>query len=449
MKYKDFKEKIFKQAKAAGFSEAELYRNRNSSIDLRVFKGEVDHYSLNDDDGIGFRGIYQGKMGFSYTESISETEIDFLVNKAKENAVIVDKEEGIIFSEKAEYKELNIESDDFGEISPDDKIELLKKAEKAAYDYDDRIEVVNYCMYSDMMLEEAMDNTAELELSNKSQLAYMFISVVAADKADKKSSGKVVVKRKFADFDPVVLAEEVAEEAVSLLGASSIKSGDYSVLLRHDVAGDLLQTFASTLSAENVQKGLSLFEGKLDKKVAVTDLTLIDDPFMEEGFRSTPFDSEGYPTRRKEIIKDGILTTYLYNLKAAARDGVESTGNAFRSSHKSSVGISPTNLYIEQGQTSYDQLKKMKERILLVTDITGLHAGANQVSGDFSLSAEGFLLEDGEIIKPVEQITISGNFIELLKDVIGIGDDLEMGSPGSGHIGSPSLLIGSLSVGGN
>jgi len=125
-------------------------------------KGKFDHYSLNDDDGIGFRGIYQGKMGFSYTESISETEIDFLVNKAKENAVIVDKEEGIIFSEKAEYKELNIESDDFGEISPDDKIELLKKAEKAAYDYDDRIEVVNYCMYSDMMLEEAMDNTASL-----------------------------------------------------------------------------------------------------------------------------------------------------------------------------------------------------------------------------------------------------------------------------------------------
>ena len=449
MEYKEFKKKIFEKAKAAGFSEVELYRNRNSSIDLRVFKGEVDHYSLNDDDGIGFRGIYQGKMGFSYTESISEEEIDFLVNKAKENAEIVDKEEGVIFTEKAEYQELNIISDDFSEINPDDKIELLKNAEQAAYDYDDRIEVVNYCMYSDMMLEEVMDNTAELELSNNSQLAYMYLSVLAADETDKKSSGKVVVKRKFAEFDPVELAEEVAKEAVSLLGASSIKSGDYPVLLRRDVAGDLLQTFASTLSAENVQKGLSLFEGKLDDKVAVDDLTLIDDPFMEEGFRSTPFDSEGYPTRKKEIIKNGILTTYLYNLKAAAREGVKSTGNAFRSSHKSSVGIAPTNLYIEPGQTSYDQLKKMKERILLVTDITGLHAGANQVSGDFSLSAEGFLLEDGEIIKPVEQITISGNFIELLKDVIGIGDDLEMGSPGSGHIGSPSLLIGSLSVGGN
>lgn len=449
MEYRDFKEKIFKQAKAVGFSEVELYRNRNSSIDLRVFKGEVDHYSLNDDDGIGFRGIYQGKMGFSYTESISESEIDFLVNKAKENAEIVDKEEGIIFSEKAEYKELNLESDDFSEISPDDKIELLKKAEKAAYDYDDRIEVVNYCMYSDMMLEEVMDNTAELELSNNSQLAYMFLSVVAADETDKKSSGKVVVKRKFADFDPVALAEEVAREAVSLLGASSIESGDYPVLLRYDVAGDLLQTFASTLSAENVQKGLSLFEGKLEEKVAVDDLTLIDDPFMKEGFRSTPFDSEGYPTRRKEIIKDGILTTYLYNLKAAARDGVESTGNAFRGSHKSSVGIAPTNLYIEPGNNSLGRLKKREKETLMITDITGLHAGANQVSGDFSLSAEGFLLEDGEIVKPVEQITVSGNFIELLKDVIGIGDDLEMGSPGRGHIGSPSLLIESLSVGGN
>lgn len=449
MEYRDFKNKIFKQAEAAGFSEFELYRNRNSSIDLRVFKGEVDHYSLNDDDGIGFRGIYQGKMGFAYTESISESEIDFLVNKAKENAEIVDKEEGIIFSEEAEYRELNLESDDFGEISPDAKIELLKKAEKAAYDYDSRVEVVNYCMYSDMMLEEIMDNSGELELSNDSQLAYMFISVVAADESDKKSSSKVVVKRKFADFEPVRLAEEVAKEAVSLLGASSIESGNYPVLLRYDVAGDLLQTFASTLSAENVQKGLSLFEGKLEEKVAVDDLTLIDDPFMKEGFRSTPFDSEGYPTRKKEVIKNGILTTYLYNLKAAARDGVESTGNAFRSSHKSSVGIAPTNLYIEPGNISFNELKKMKEKTLLITDITGLHSGANQVSGDFSLSAEGFLLEEGEIVKPVEQIIISGNFIELLKDVIGIGDDLEMGSPGRGHIGSPSLLIESMAIGGN
>lgn len=449
MEYRDFKNKIFKQAEAAGFSEFELYRNRNSSIDLRVFKGEVDHYSLNDDDGIGFRGIYQGKMGFAYTESISESEIDFLVNKAKENAEIVDKEEGIIFSEMTEYKELNLESDDFGEISPDAKIELLKKAEKAAYDYDSRVEVVNYCMYSDMMLEEIMDNSGELELSNDSQLAYMFISVVAADESDKKSSSKVVVKRKFADFEPVRLAEEVAKEAVSLLGASSIESGNYPVLLRYDVAGDLLQTFASTLSAENVQKGLSLFEGKLEEKVAVDDLTLIDDPFMKEGFRSTPFDSEGYPTRKKEVIKNGILTTYLYNLKAAARDGVESTGNAFRSSHKSSVGIAPTNLYIEPGNISFNELKKMKEKTLLITDITGLHSGANQVSGDFSLSAEGFLLEEGEIVKPVEQIIISGNFIELLKDVIGIGDDLEMGSPGRGHIGSPSLLIESMAIGGN
>jgi len=448
MEYNEFKKKIFKQADAAGFSEVELYRNRNASIDLRVFKGEVDHYSLNDDDGIGFRGIYQGKMGFSYTENISETEIDFLVNKARENAEIVDKEEGIIFSEKAEYKELKIDSDDFGEISPEDKIELLKKAEKAAYDYDDRIEVVNYCMYSDMMLEEVMDNTAELELSNNSQLAYMFLSVVAAAGNDKKSSGKVVVKRKFADFNPVELAEEVAEEAVSLLGASSIASGDYPVLLRHDVAGDLLQTFASTLSAENVQKGLSLFEGKLESRVAVDDLTLIDDPFLEEGFRSTPFDSEGYPTRRKEIIKDGILTTYLYNLKTARKDGVESTGNAYRSSHKSYIDISPSNMYIQPGTTAYEDLISSIEEGVLIIDLQGLHAGANSVSGDFSLSAGGFYIKNGSIARPVEQITIAGNFIDLLQDIEIIGKDFKMGLPGSSHIGSPSLKIKELDVAG-
>ncbi|MGM0419404.1 MAG: TldD/PmbA family protein [Bacillota bacterium] len=448
MKFEEFKDKLFVEAKKVGFSDVELYRNKNSSIDLRVFKGEVDHYALNDDDGFAFRGLYNGKMGYSYTEILAEEELDFLVTKAKENAEIIDKEEGEIYPGADEYPEVNIEHDNFFEISPEDKIELVKELEEAAYAVDDKIEVVNYCLYADLMLEEELASSFGLNLSNISQLAYLYLSVVAAGDRDKKSAGKILVQRKFADFEPHKLAEKVANEAVVKLGAKSIKSGEYPVILRNDVAGDLLETYASTLSAENVQKGLSLFKGKLNRKVGVDNLTLVDDPFYAEGLRTTSFDSEGFPTSKKEVISNGILTTYLYNLKTARRDGVNSTGNAYRGSHKSSVGIAPTNLYIKPGSHSLEQLQQQAGKVLLITDLQGLHSGANAISGDFSLSAEGHLLEDGKMIHPVEQITISGNFLELLQLVVAIGDDLEMGSPGRGHIGSPSLFIEKMAVGG-
>ena len=220
------------------------------------------------------------------------------------------------------------------------------------------------------------------------------------------------------------------------------------MILRRDIAAKFLSTFSSTLSAENVQKGLSLFKDKIGKKVAASDFNLIDDPFLKGGFNSTPFDGEGVATRKKEVIKDGKLTTYLHNLKTAKRAGVESTGNAYRSSHKSSVGIAPTNMYIEEGDYSYEDIIKATDKGIIITEVQGLHSGANTISGDFSLGALGFLVENGEITRAVEQITISGNFIDMIKDIDMIGNDFEMGLPGKGHFGSPSLRIESLDIAG-
>ena len=194
---------------------------------------------------------------------------------------------------------------------------------------------------------------------------------------------------------------------------------------------------------------LSLLKGKLKTKIASDIVTLIDDPLMEKGLASIPFDDEGVATYTKAVIGEGILNTYLYNLKTAKKDGVESTGNASKASYASPIGTSPSNFYIKPGNNDIDELKKLLGKGLLITEVQGLHSGANPVSGDFSLGAKGFLIKNGLIERPVEQITIAGNFYKILLDIVDLGSDLKFGIPsGSSCFGSPSVIVKEMSVAG-
>lgn len=449
MKLKEFKEKLFNKAKKYGFKDIEIFINESESFDLRVFEQDIDHYSINEDEGLSFRGIYKGKMGYAYTEKLDKEAIDMLIENASQNAQIIDKkEEEEIFTGSDNYKELELYNNELTKIEPEEKIDLLKSLEKYALEADDRIESVNRCLYSDMEFNQKIINSNNLNLSFKNNISYLYISVIAKEEDDVRSAGKFQITHDFSEFNPKIIALEAVEEATSLLGATTIKSGTYPVILRNDIAAKILATFSSTFSAENVQKGLSLFVNKLGEKVAADNFNLIDDPFLEDGFNSRPFDGEGVATRKKNIIEKGKLTTYLHNLKTARKDGVETTANAYRSSHKSSVDIAPTNMYIAKGKKSYKELIQSIEDGLIITSVQGLHSGANSISGDFSLGASGYYIKNGKIKRPVEQITISGNFMEMLKDIEIIADDLKMDLPGRGHFGSPSIKIKALDVAG-
>jgi PmbA protein len=250
------------------------------------------------------------------------------------------------------------------------------------------------------------------------------------------------------ELDIKKVAEEGVRKAVSKLDATSYPSGEYKIVFENECAGDLMETFSGIFSAENTQKDLSLLKGKVGEKIASGVVTIIDDPLLEGGYSSCPFDSEGVAGYTKKVVEDGVLKTLLHNLKTAEKEGVKSTGNASKGSYKSSIGISGSNFYIKPGEKSFDDLLEEVGSGLIITDLEGLHSGANGVSGDFSLSAKGFVIEGGKKGHPVEQITISGNFYELLKDIETVGSDLRFGLPGSECIGSPSLVIKSLSVAG-
>ena len=159
-----------------------------------------------------------------------------------------------------------------------------------------------------------------------------------------------------------------------------------------------------------------------------------------------PFDGEGVPTKCKNVVENGVLQTFLYNLMTAKKDGVQTTGNASRGS--ASIGTRVFTFYINKGTMTREELLKKAGDGIYVTGMKGFHAGANAVTGDFSIESEGFLLENGEIGAPVKSFTVAGNFFDLLKQITDVDDELDFGGPGGTRICAPDVLVPGMSIAG-
>ncbi len=437
---------LFKKGKIAGFDDMEVYYQKNKSFNLKIFESEILNYSISEQEGLSFRGLFDKKMGYAYTEKVDETSVDMLVREAKINAEIIDSDdEEFIFEGSKEYREVNNYNPSLEEISTQQKIDIAFELERETKSVDSRVEAIDPCIYSESFSESIIVNSKGLELKDRSNLALLYVGVKVKEGDDIKTSSSYKMTNDFSELNPKEIAKEAVEEGVKMLGAKPIPSGDYRIVLRHDVSADLLESFTSIFSAEAVQKDLSRLKGKLGEQVSNALITIVDDPFRENGVGSTGFDSEGVATKYKKLIDKGVLKTYLHSLKTAKKDGVEPTGNGFKG-YKSTISIGPTNMYIEPSEITFESMISDIERGLMVTEVQGLHSGLNTISGDFSLSALGFLIESGKVGRPVNQITIAGNYFDMLNDVENLASDLEFVMPGV--IGSPSLKIKKLSVAG-
>jgi len=249
-----------------------------------------------------------------------------------------------------------------------------------------------------------------------------------------------LISNDFSDFDIKKISKAIADDALAALGAKPVPSDQYEIVFSNSALATLFSAFQNVFSADAVQKNMSLLKDKLNEKVGSELVTIVDDPFMKKSSRSRSFDDEGVATSYKELIKDGVLNTYLHNLVTAKKDGVKSTGNGFSGS------VSAVNIKMEPGKSTLDEMISSMEEGIFVTDVQGAHAGANAVSGDFSLQAMGYYIKDGKKVRPVALITVAGNFIDLLKDITMVGDDVKMSYYG---ITTPSIKVKSMPVSGS
>lgn len=450
MQLNEFKDKVFAKAKAEGFLEYELYYVDGESFKVNIYKGEIDEYSLNTSIGLSFRGVFNGKMGYSYTEILDNASVEQLVKMAKENATVIDNDdEEFIYDGAGEYAKINSYSEDLAKVSVEEKIKLAMKLEEDTENFSDKVKTVKTCVVVSGEGSNRIINSKGLDVSHKSNVIYAVVIPVAEQDGQVNTGDAFAATNKFEEVDTKLLAKESVEKALSYMGAETISSGKYKVAIKNEVMADILDTFWGVFSSYNVQKQLSLLKDKTGEQIASKKVTIVDDPHRKDGVSSTPFDAEGVPTYKKDVIKEGILQTLLYNLKTAHKDNRKTTGNGSKGSYASTVGISPFNFYISPSEKDFDAIIAGVGDGVLITMVEGLHSGANMVSGDFSLAAKGFNIKTGKLGRAVEQITIAGNFYELLKDIIEVGSDLRFGMPGGDScFGSPTIVVSELSISG-
>lgn len=442
------------ESKTFGFESLELYFESGEQFNVRVFNRDIDTFNLSSGAGVSVRGIFNGKMGYAFTE-ILETQEDLqaLLTACRSNAIINESAlEALLYEPSASDQKIVIEktSATFFEVEPSLKIKALIQLENQLMAKYPEIDRINYNVYSEGKSLVKIRNTFGLDVMYESDMAYVLFGPIVKRGEETRNEFEFGTMRNF-DYNTLEsVAIKATEASISMLGAHAISSGLYRTALRYDAAVSLIEAMSSVFSAEAVEKGLSALKGKLGQVIASDLISFIENPHLKDGLASTPFDSEGVPTRKKRIVDHGVLTTYLHNLRTAKKNGVEPTGNGFKASYKSSVGIAPTNFYVEPGEMTPETLFYDMGEGLLITALDGLHSGLNAISGDFSLSARGYKIEKGYLSTPVTQITVAGNYFEMLKAVRAVANDLKFESVGGNSaFGAPTLDVGVLSISGD
>ena len=255
---------------------------------------------------------------------------------------------------------------------------------------------------------------------------------------------------------PEQVAESAAQKALALLDAVDAPTGRLPVVVGNGFGGVLLhEAVGHGLEADAVQKRASVYAGKVGERLAQPGVLAYDDGRLQNAWGSDGIDDEGTPTRQTTIVEDGVLTSFLYDLLRARKDGVESTGNGRRQSFRHVPVPRMTNTYFAPGEASKDDL--------IASVDSGLYAvsfGGGQVepaTGDFVFGvSEGYLIEGGRVTAPVRGATLVGNGLEALLAVDGIADDLEIATGYCGKagqqvpagVGQPHVRIRELTVGG-
>ena len=447
MNYDLFKEAVFQAAEAQGLKDYELYYMGGESISVSAHQREINRFDNSVSGGACFRCIVDGKMGYASTELLDAEQAGTIVARAVENARTIENTDQVfIHSAGDTYRETG--GQDLPLPAVEAMIPFVLDCQSKAYDADPRVCDGTSSQFAAERVVTRLSNSKGLDLQNVTSFQAGIVGAVLEQDGqrynsyDYRSGTLSQVSRK-------ELARSAVEKAAAIDGAEIAQSGKYAVDLDPEVIADLLSIFCAVFSADQVQKGLSLLKGQEGQEIASPCVTLIDDPFYPGCTVQAGFDGEGVATYTKSVIEGGVLRTFLHNLKTAAKAGVKSTGNAYKSSYAANVSVAPYSFYLKPGELTQEELFAKAGNGIYLTEINGGHAGANAVTGDFSLQSAGFLIEDGKKGKSVRGFTVAGNFFELLKSIEQVGSDLHFEIPsGCTVFGSPSVLVKELSVAG-
>jgi PmbA protein len=417
----------------------EFYITESSKLKSKSKDFEIESVTKSREYGISIKVLKDGKLGFSYTSDPTPWNIKKSVEKALDLMKISTPDENLIFQKPVNTQKVEYYDSYTAEILGDaEKILKAVEIERAIKTRDIRIKNVRECSFSETVFRYSLINSEGVNITEKGTVYTAFASAVAEENSDSQIAWDFTQSRFLKDLDIQFLAEEISGNAVSLLGAVPIETVSIPVLFPPYAFSQILEAFFPAFSGDFLIKGKSFFENRYDTPVAYSGFSLIDNGRLKNGVMTRSFDDEGTPTQKTALIEKGVFKGFLHSLYTATASREKPTGNGYRTSFKDIPSVRPSNFYVETG----DGIKIERESFKVI-EMLGLHT-SNPVTGDFSLGVSGLIIDKSGIVKPVRGVTLSGNFFEMIKNIVQIGDDLRF----YGGFGSPSILVEEMVIGG-
>ena len=444
---KDIATDVIRRAMQGGATAAEAVAMDGSEFSTVVRLGEVETLKESGSKGIGVRVFFGKRAASTYSSDLSPAGITQMVDSALRLAKITSEDPfgGIPEPEQLGKLEgdLHLYYDDVYSLSTADRIDYARRAEKAALDVDSRITNSEGGTFDAAVGYKVLANSHGFV--GDYRRSYCSVSAVPIAQIDGSAMQRDYWYSVANTLSKLESPEEVgriaAQRTLRRLGARKVKTAKVPIVFEHTVAGSLVGHIFEAVNGDSVYRHASYLTGKLGEKIAGDNINIVDDGTMPGGFGTTPFDSEGVPSRKTVVVENGVLKSYLLNTYTAKKLGLATTGNASRGL-AGTPGIGPGNFFLQPGKKSAQEIIAEIKDGLFVTEFLGF--GVNLVTGDFSRGASGIWIRNGELTFPVEEITVAGNLQDMFRNIAEIGSDLQFRSA----IASATLRIEGMTVAG-
>ena len=405
----------------------------NSISETVNFRNKIlDESNRSDSLAMGIE-TYIGKKKSSISSSnLSNENLKTLIEKCIETTKITPEDEFNSLPDKdllaKNIKDLNLY--DQSHLENDKKIDYLKELEEAA-SIDKKI-INTESSFTEDKSNFIFVNSDGFCNGYKTSTFSSSCVTVAKDENSMERDYEFTSKRHLSDItNPLKLGKIAAEQAIKKLSPKKIGSDRISIVFDKRISKSFLSSFAGAISSSSIARGTSFLKDKINQQIFSNTINIVDKPDIIKGMGSKCFDSEGVKIETLSLATEGILKNYLVDTYYGKKLNLKSNGRSGGS----------TNLYLDNGNVSYKDLLKSSSKILYVTETIG--HGTNIVTGDYSVGATGFLVEDGEFKYPVNEITIAGNFNEMFKNIT-LANDLEF----KYSVNSPTMMIDGMTVAG-
>ncbi len=425
---------IVSQAKEG--EEIEAYATQSYETSIKAFKSTIESFEQSNSHEIAIRVINDHSLGFAWSGSLEPSEVALALKLARENSKYSSKDEFLRLPQDSHSTVIELDTFDESCLNLDSskKIQLAIDLDRRLTDKDKRVRVVERASYLDFAHVVAIASTTGIMRTAQRTGCLLAAYVIAGADDDTHVGGSVSISRGIPGLNMLKVVNESVERATRLLGAIKPPSEELTIIFEPRVATIFMNSLSAPLSGNSVYKHRSFFENRINELIAVKELTLLDNPLDISSITASEIDAEGLVCRSNTLIEGGKLIQFLHSSESALRLGAKANGCSVRHGLASLPVGGSRSFSIKQGSLTKNDLIRSTAKGLLVQTISGLNSGVNTISGDFSVGAEGILIENGEMTNPVKEVTIAGTIQKMLHNISGIGNDLEWFSSGTSGV---------------